>query len=395
MTRREDEFPVREEHPLVPDEFPQPLPETEFRLPDSRAEDSAPPGTDYRNPDPDKEFTPPGRGGGETAAPSSRKRRIRRLLYGAAALVLLGLLFSKPGKTVPAPVVTAAPSASQAPVPEPSIEPTPEPAPTSAPEPAPEPLGKEPVIDVDFFYFSHEHHTFVHLSNTDALHSVRVTVREKTLDKQVYEHYLDEDEIASGLFEAPMLSTGDFYMDNREALDAVNAWPKFELTLDAWYENEAGDGEDTLTLTREPDFELGIGLSYMRPESNWSEYIPPDSFYVIPWEETEEINYVINDPDAVNDPLTFSVDLSWNGRHAAPEEYEVVTEKDEYTLVDREAGTETPMVSYTKELVLRRPDWMPEEGTIHVHIVQLLASTGEKWVRDYDYDYPVRYDWES
>ena len=395
MTRREDEFPVRQEHIPVPDEFPQPLPETEFRLPDSRAEDSAPPGTDYQNPDPDREFTPPGRGGGETAAPSSRKRRIRRLLYGAAALVLLGLLFSKPGETVPAPVVTAAPSASQAPVPEPSIEPTPELAPTSAPEPAPEPLGKEPVIDVDFFYFSHEHHTFVRLSNTDALHSVRVTVREKTLDKQVYEHYLDEDEIASGLFEAPMLSTGDFYMDNREALDAVNAWPKFELTLDAWYENEAGDGEDTLTLTREPDFEMGIGLSYMRPESNWSEYIPPDSFYVVPWEEIEEINYVINDPDAVNDPLTFSVDLSWKGRHAAPEEYEVVTEKNEYTLVDREAGTETPMVSYTKELVLRRPDWMPEEGTIHVHIVQLLASTGEKWVRDYDYDYPVRYDWES
>ena len=70
MARREDEFPVREEHPLVPDEFPQPLPETEFRLPDSRAEDSAPPGTDYRNPDPDKEFTPPGRSGGEAAASS-------------------------------------------------------------------------------------------------------------------------------------------------------------------------------------------------------------------------------------------------------------------------------------------------------------------------------------
>ena len=140
---------------------------------------------------------------------------------------------------------------------------------------------------------------------------------------------------------------------------------------------------------------MGIGLNYMRPDYNWSEYVPPDSFYVSPWEETEEINYVINDPDAVNDPLTFSVDISCNGRHAAPEEYETVVEKNEYTLVDREAGTETPMVSYTKELVLRRPDWMPEEGTIHVHIVQFLASTGEKWVRDYDYEYPVRYDWEN
>jgi hypothetical protein len=399
MARRDNEFPAREEFPLAPEEFPQPLSETEFRPPDSAAEDSPPPGTDHANPSPLQEFTPPGCGGEALPAPASnRKRRVRRMLYAAAALVLLGLLFSKRGSAA-VPVSTLTVPAAQEPV-YTSASDIPPAIFTSASdipliEPTPEPLGKEPVIDIDFFFFSHEHHIFVRMSNTDALHSVRVTVREKTLDKQVYEHYLDEEEIASGLFEAPMLSTGDYYMDNREAMEAANAWPEFELTLDAWYENEAGDGEELLTLTREPEPEMGVGLSYMRPDYSWSDYIPPDSFYVSPWEELEEIRYVINDPDAVNDPLTFSVDLSWNGRHAAPEEYEVVVEKNEYTLVDRETGTETPTVSYTRELVLRRPDWMPEEGTLHVHIVQLLASTGEKWVRDYDFEYPVRYDWES
>ena len=396
MAFREDEFPVREERSPVPEEFPQPLPQTEFRLPDDRAEDSAPPGTDYRNPDEVMEFTPPGSGREEEPSSPFRKRRIRRLLYGAAAQVLLGLLYgNSSGSMVPSAAVM--PTVKPVPGFEPgqvytSSSDIPLPTPEPTPEPTAEPLGREPVIDTDFFYFSHEHHARVRLSNTDALHSVLVEVRETTLDKSVYEHYLSEEEIAKGSFELPLLSTGDYYMDNMAAFES-GGWPEFEMTVKAWYENEAGDGEDTLTLVVEPDFEMGIGVSYMNPESIWSEDIPPDSFYVTPWEDTEDINYVINDPDSVKDPLTFSVDFSCNGRHAAPEEYEEIVEKSEYTYIDREAGTETPMVSYTKKLVLRRPDWMPEEGTLHVHIVQYLASTGELWVRDYDYEYPQRYDW--
>lgn len=393
MAIREDEFPVREELSPVPDEFPQPLPQTEYRLPDAGAEDSAPPGTDYQNPDEILEFTPPGSGREEDPAPPPRKSRIRRLLYGVAALVLLGLLFgNRSGRMIPAATVTtppAEPVSSSEPLP---VYTSSSDIPLPTPEPTPEPLGREPVIETDFFYFSHEHHARIRLSNTDALHSVFVDVRETTLDKSVYEHYLSEEEIAEGLFELPILSTGDYYMDNMAAFDS-GGWPSFEMTVKAWYENEAGDGEDTLTLVVEPDFELGIGLSYMRPDSFWSDVIPPDSFYVSPWEDITEIKYVINDPDSVKDPLTFSIDLSYNGRHAAPEEYEEIIEKSEYTLVDRETGTETPTVSYNKELVLRRPDWMPEEGTLHVHIVQYLASTGELWVRDYDFEYPQRYDW--
>ncbi|MBR2582680.1 MAG: hypothetical protein IKD61_04740 [Oscillospiraceae bacterium] len=386
MAKQDVEFPAREDYPLAPEEFPQPQPETEFRQPDGAAEDSAPPGEDYANPDERTEFSPPGSGRAEQSPPTARKRRLRRLIYSAAALVLLGLLFGKTrAATIPSATVAApgTPVLSQAPVfPEPTAEPT------------AEPLGREPVIETDFFFFSHEHHGRIRLSNTGALHAVRVSVREMLLDKPVYEHDLSDAEIAAGGFELPMLSTGDLYMENMDAYDALKAWPAFEMTVTARYENESGDGEDTLTLTREADFEMGIGLSYMRPDYTWSETIPPDSFYVQPWEESDEIRYVINDPDAVTDPLTFSVDLSWNGRHAQAEEYEEVLEKNEYTIVNSEGG-ETPHVGYTRQLVLRRPDWMPEEGTLHVRIIQRLASTGELWVRDYDYEYPVHYELEN
>ena len=113
MAEWDKEYPVPEENSFTPDEFAQPRAETEFRLPDSGAEDAAPPGTDYENPDPAQEFTPPGSGG--TAAPGRRtkkKRRLRKLVYAAAGVVLTGLLFSNTGgELIPASVIaTPAPA---------------------------------------------------------------------------------------------------------------------------------------------------------------------------------------------------------------------------------------------------------------------------------------------
>lgn len=312
----------------------------------------------------------------------------KRLLYSAAALVMLSSALSG-SPTAERPPVPLPPAASSAPAATPAPAPEPSAAPEATPEPTPEPtpVSKVPVIRTDFFYFSHDHYARVYLENTDALHSLQVTVREKVLDKQVYDNFFSEDEIASGRIELPMLSTGDVYMENMSAYDAANGWPEFEMTVNAWYENEAGDGEDMLTLTVEPNFELGVGVSYISPSWDW--YDTPDSFVITPWEETDEIRYVIDDPSAVKDPLTFSVDISCNGRHAKPEEYEEHIRTDEYDIRNSETGELTSHIGYTKELVLRRPDWMPEEGTIHITIHQYLASTGEIWVREIDLDYPT------
>lgn len=384
MAELDHEFPIREEFSPLRDEYSPPEPDAEFRPPDPAGEYTPPPLTDYPQPEEGLEFTPPGSTREQSSPVRTRRRRVRRLLYAAAALVLTGLLFSETAERELASVTPALSpsqiavytSSSDIPLPTPSPEPTPEPT----------PLSNVPEIKADFFFFSHEHHGRLYLDNVHALRAVEVTVRETVLDVPVYDHSLTETEIAGGTFELPMLSTGDVFQANREAYDAANAWPQFEMAVSARYENEAGDGEDTLSFTLEPDFELGIGVSYWPPDWTWSEDLPADSFVISPWEETEEIRYVINDPAAVKDPLTFSVDLSCNGRHAAPEEFEEIVQRDEYTLVNAN-GEETPTVSYTKCLVLRRPDWMPPSGTVHVTIFQRLASTGELWERQIDYDY--------
>ena len=344
---------------------------------------------------PGPEYTPEGLTQPEEPAP--KRRKLRFLLYAAFALVYLGLLFKPGGAKAqePSPGTQPAPPAVTA-APEPSAEPTAEPAPTPTAEPMPEPVGNEPGIRLEFFAFSHEHHGRVYLSHTDAVHSVEVQVRETVLDLTAYDHFLSEEEIAAGRFELPAVSTGDLYMEHMAEYEAAGtpipgtdyvsaAWPQFELVVTAWYESEDGGGEDMLTLTAEADFELGVGMSYWKYD--WDDQREPESFIVIPWEEIEELSYVIDDPAAVTSPLVVSVDISYNGRHAAPEEYETVLYREEYSVLDSETGEYVPTVGYTSQLVLHRPDWMPERGTVHVVLVQRLASTGELWTREYDYDY--------
>lgn len=90
------EFPRPEEHLSASDEFSAPRPESEFDAPSPETEFSAPAGTDYENPPANAEFTPPGGGGSGPPRRTGRLRKLRRLLYAAAALALIGLLFAKP-----------------------------------------------------------------------------------------------------------------------------------------------------------------------------------------------------------------------------------------------------------------------------------------------------------
>ncbi len=361
------------------EEFSLPCEEAEFRPPSAEAEFGEPSGGDHENPDPALEFDPPGSGRTELPVPQGRRRALKRLLYGAFALVLLGLFFGRAdGRTQPTAVIPTPLYSSASDIPLPSAAPT--------AEQTPEPVSPVPEIRPVFFSFSHEHHGRILLGNTSSLRSVSVSVREKLLDEPVYDHELSPDEIASGRFELPVLSTGTFFEQHMDAFRANDGWPEFEMKVEARYTGESG-GEETLAFSLDPEYELGISVSYMRADYTWSETVPPDSFVVSPWAETDVIRYVINDPGAVKDPLTFSVDLSYNGRHAAPEEFETVVEQEEYTIIDRETNEQHQEVFSTKKLVLRRPDWIPESGALHVVFVQRLASTGEIWTREFDLDY--------
>ena len=341
---------------------------------------------EFHPPRAEAEFSPPGSTAGD-AAPRKRRRRWRWLV---AAVLLSAAVYARRSpappvvEALPTPVPTA--EATPEPTPEATPTPTPEPTPSPTPEPTPSPEPESPVpeLTLHFFSFSHEHHGHVTLRNTQALLSARVTVRETALDLLVYEHELDASEIAEGEFELPMLSTGDVFMEHLEEYDARSAWPDFELTVELLYEGENG-AEEQLTQTMAAEFELGFGLSYW--DYDWDDQRPRDSFIVIPYEEIEGIRYVINDPEAVTDPLTVSVDISCDGRHAAPEEYETILYRDAYELYDPETGEYVPTETFTNQLVLRRPAWMPEHGSVKFTLTQYLASTGALWTTEREVEY--------
>ena len=317
----------------------------------------------------------------------SRKRRLLRLLLAAvlvSGMLLIPRLHSAPLPPGPA---AAAPVPAQASAEPHTDAPTASPEPTATPAPAEEPTVPAPEIQPLFFSFSHEHHASIRLGNTERLRGVTVTVRETELDKTVFEHVLQSDEIAGGIYELPVLSTGDVYMESMDAYDRINAWPSFEMKIVYRYENETGDGEETEALILEPVHETGYGATYWAPGYTWDDQLPPDSFVIAPWDEAENIRYVFDSPDSVKDAETVYVDVECLGRHVSPEEYETILKKEDYFLMDPQ-GQETPLTSYTSELILRRPDWMPASGTLHITIVQMLVSTGELYSKTMDLDFP-------
>ena len=370
-------------------------PEMEEPLPSPGAETGEPAAeNEFHEPQEYMEFTPPG----SLPEQEPRRKRRRRKLYYAAAAVLILVLTGRPyisavseqieespqeTPSVQQPAETGSPAEETPVIPE-----------ETKPEETPEvSLKKEPELEVHFWMFSHEHHGTIRMSNTSATHSVRATVRETTLDQIVWEKTLDEDEIRSGLFEIPELSTGDFYEDHMSELNALNAWPEFELTVTVRYESEDGTGEEEKEIVCEAAYESGYGFSYWDPGMTWNEQIPPDSFVITPWDEIypwdepKEIRYVLNDPDAVEDPDTICFDVSYNGRHVTSDECFEIIEEEKYDTVQIGGTVYTDVVIQTKRLVIPRPDWIPPSGTVHVVLTQLLTSTGELYSREFDYSY--------
>lgn len=357
MDRKNDVFAPPPEELRLPEELPVPAPEL-----------TPPP----------EEFPPPGIAvaGEEEGGRRRRLRRCFRLAAAAALVLLLGSRIS-PSESVPFVPDGPSPISTEAPSPAETPEATPEPT----PEPTPE---QDPSCEIIFFSFSHAHQTFLQFQRPEAFREVDIEIWEPILDIPVAEYSLGPEEIASGELSLPMLSTGDIWEEHRDEYNALDAWPStLELRASLRYETAAGEVSETRTLTAA--HELGWSVSYWPEDYTESTWVYPGCFVFSTYESDVPIKLVVNDPDAV-EPLVLSATLSIDGREIPADSFRFKQIEEEVTFRHAD-GTEEPGILYYAFLIVQKPDWAPESGTVHATVVQFLEGCERVWTSEADYRY--------
>lgn len=393
MIKEDFEYPLREELSSPAEDLVNPAPETEFRAPDPALEDSPPPGTDHENPAEEQEFTPPGRMRREPPGDPGRSRRLRRVLYASAAL-LLSLVFFRaprdPAVPVLAPAETPAPSAvvySSAsdivivlPTPEPSLEPTPEPS------PVPKELRFEPI----FFRCSAIHYGWLEMENQEDVRAVRLEIWESGLNILEWEHDLSAEEIASGYLRFPIVDGNELYFQHLALYEQGDGEQRLELRVTLTVDGP--DGPEQRELTVEPSDEQGWGLNYWPRnfEPRWpdQEYYR-DSFAVRSYESYNgQPRMRMGSYEDALATGEICVELFIEGKQVPAEDGYVVTRSEPvYRYGADDELIETEERVYYTTVVIPRPADAPESGTATFKIYQKLNGYDKLWIMSASNDY--------
>ena len=343
----------------------------------------------------------PRRPGLPSPAPSRRKR-LKALLFTAAALLSGGaLLFSavprqpaaetpppaaaaptavpEPARTSePAPEATHTPSPGPSPTPTASPTPTPTPTPSPTPTPAPTPEPEKPEAEAFFVSFSDTLEGEIIFRGGESILGAHVTVWDEAIGAALAEYDVPEEAIREGIFRLPTLGTGDLYYAHRKAYDKVNGFPDPELRLTFRYLDETlNEAENTLTVHN--SYELGCSTRYY-PSGSDDYGAVPDSFVFRTYESDIPVNvsYSRDDPAV---PGAITVWLTIDGREVPAE------------LVRDESGEENVDFlgsKYTYHygvLVVPRPDWAGEHGTAVFTVRESLLGFDRVWVTVREIEY--------
>ena len=391
---RTDDYPVPAQTAAPAEDYSVPADETEYSPPCQAAEYTPPSGEEYPQPPQEEEFSQFAR---YSAEPRERggKRPVRRLFYYLAAVLLIIFLFNAPQRAPwpitpmpsPAPVQTAPPVQTPAP----AVEPTTLPSADPTPEPTPEPTTNEPGVKLFFFSFSAVHYGVIEVWHEEALHSVYVDIRDQTLGNSLWSIYIEREDFISGRYELPPLDYADYYLKHLDQFSSDESMPELVMNVTIWYESDSGQGEDTAEYSCTASPEMGFSTNYWEEITIGDQHFT-DCFVVSPWEIDGELRYVINDIDALDSPDVISVSLSFGARSITAEDCIVAYEDYTFTGEDRRTGQSVTFTDRMVYLVIPRPDWIPESGTVHVKIVQRLRSSGELWIQERELDYPFVYD---
>ena len=361
----EDEYPAH----VQGCETVNPAPETEFSTPDASQEFDQTGGTAEE----------------KTESAFKRLRKIRKLLYGAAAVALGFVLLSPdrsgapepaPAETVPAAasaVHTAAPGPAAAAIPVAADAVTPAPAAVPDDTPVPEPAWAEPEVEPVFISFSSEFHAWLNLSHTEAVRSVTAEIRERNLDEQILSRTWEEGDpaIGTGVLLVPDFDAGELFFSHMDFYMDSNLEPEPEMRVTVRYTASDGVTEESIDLTVLPVPEEGVYARYWGNGPSAGDNGYPDSFEVGTYSKAESWRFVIDGPDLVTEPGIFSVSAECGGRKVTEAECRTETVEPDPEILALGFDSQPNVI-----LLIPRPDWMPENGSLDLKITQYLEHYG-------------------
>ena len=218
---------------------------------------------------------------------------------------------------------------------------------------------------------------------------VKTEITEPILGLTVAEYELTAEEIASGEFRIPKIDTGEIYMAHMAEYDAANAFPE-ELELHVTVSYNSADGEQTQEYTAKDTPEQGWGILYWPDSEPATEWSYPGYFRFSTYESLIPVSLVIDEPDKVSttqEKIVISVSLSIGDRKILPEECEIKEDAEDDPFAEFSGSDEPAKRFYYARLFLKRPEWAPEHGTIHMTVVQQLAADGSIWTTEQDAEY--------
>ena len=209
-------------------------------------------------------------------------------------------------------------------------------------------------------------------------------IREPILDLVVAVYELTPEEIAAGVFTLPSLDSGDVYMAHMQEYDEKGAFPE-ELEMHVTLQAQGENGPETLEYSVKDSPEQGWGMSYWPDSEEKTEWSWPGYFRLSTYESLIPVSFVYDQPEKVQtrpDGIVMSVSLSIDGRAILPEECEILDESMEDPLAEYFSPGEPAATFYYSRLLLKRPDWAPEHGTIRMQVTQQLFADGSVWTSE-------------
>ena len=375
-------------------------PQDEYPAPAQGSETVNPaPEKEFSTPDPLQEFDQTSGITEERKKESAfkRLRRIRKLMYGAAAIALGFVLLTPkqsgkagPSETDPAAVpsdTAVMPNTTAAAVLTAEATRTPAPTPVPADTPVPEPAWNEPKIDPIFIGFSSEFYAWIKLIHPEAVRSVTAEMRERNLDEQIASYTWEEGDpaIETGLLDIPAFYGGDFYFAHMDYYSKNNLEPEPEMRVTVRYTASDGVTEESINLTAQPAPEEGVFARYWGngPSARNNGY--PDSFEVGTYSESDSWRFVIDRPDLVTEPGIFSVSAECGGRKVTEAECRIETVEPDPEILALGFNSKPNVI-----LLIPRPDWMPESGTLTMKITQYLGYYGRTLTKTLQIDFSDR-----